>query len=275
MTFEDERGYLIVASNNNIVNYVECARTLAKSIRLCMPSSKICLLTDSILDDDLFDYVREFPYGDQSADNEWKLNNDWQVFHSTPFRQTIKLEADMLVTTDISHWWTMLEHKDVVIALGCRDYKNNKSSERYYRKLFDLNKLPDVYNAITYWRYSKLSMQFFELVKLIFENWDDYKTLLKGAFNEVATTDVVYAMVAVILGVDKVTLPGVVSYPSIIHMKKHINKLSSDEWHKQLVWELSHDFRINTISQRYPFHYNQKEFATTIGLEYDILLGSD
>lgn len=276
MKIEDERGYLVVASNNNATDYIECARTLAKSIRLSMPDSKICLLTDVMLEDKLFDYIKIFPFGDQSSDTEWKLNNDWQIFYASPFRETIKIEADMLITTDISHWWTMLEHRDVVITLGCRDYKNNKSRERYYRKIFDINGLPDVYNAITYWRYSKLSMQFFKLVKDIFENWETYKIILKGASKENATTDVVYAMAAVIIGVENVTLPESVSYPSLIHMKKHIIGISTSEWDNQLIWELNkNDFRINTISQRYPFHYNNKEFAKKIGLEYDKLLGSD
>lgn len=276
MNIEDERGYLIVASNNSITDYIECARTLAKSIRLCMPNSKICLLTNDIIEDELFDYVKTFPYGDQSSDDTWKLNNDWQIFHASPFRQTIKIEADMLITTDISHWWTMLEHRDVVITLGCRDYKNKKSNERYYRKIFDMNGLPDVYNAITYWRYSRLSTQFFQLVKDIFDNWEVYKTTLIGAVNEEATTDVVYAIASVIIGVENVTLPKSVSYPSLIHMKKHIIGISSNEWDNQLIWELTKDdFRINTISQRYPFHYNNKEFAKKIGLEYDKLLGSN
>ena len=175
MNIEDETGYLIVASNNNTIDYIQCARVLAKSIKLNMPSAKVCLLTDNIIEDNIFDYVKKFPHGDIST-SEWKLNNDWQIFEASPFRETIKLEADMIVTNDISHWWTMLRHRDVVISTGCRDFKNNISENRYYRKIFDLNNLPDVYNAITYWRLSKQARDFFNLVRNIFEYWEDYKT---------------------------------------------------------------------------------------------------
>jgi|APSaa5957512576_1039674.scaffolds.fasta_scaffold09586_3 hypothetical protein len=274
MNITDEKGYLIVASNNSTVDYIQCARVLAKSIKLFMPGAKVCLLTDDAsIEHDIFDYVNVFPYGDVS-DTEWKLNNDWQVFDASPFRETIKIEADMIVTSDIGHWWTMLRHRDVVITMGCRNFKNEISYNRYYRKIFDINCLPDVYNAITYWRLSKVAKEFFGLVRNIFENWDGYKLLLIGGTNEAATTDVVYAMAAVILGVEKVTLPKT-TYPSLIHMKSRINNITDADWTNQLVWEISnHDFRINTVSQQYPVHYHNKDFAKTIEPIYDKLLGS-
>ena len=274
MNITDEKGYLIVASNNSTVDYIQCARVLAKSIKLFMPGAKVCLLTDDAsIGHYIFDYVNVFPYGDVS-DTEWKLNNDWQVFDASPFRETIKIEADMIVTSDIGHWWTMLRHRDVVITMGCRNFKNEISYNRYYRKIFDINCLPDVYNAITYWRLSKVAKEFFGLVRNIFENWDGYKLLLIGGTNEAATTDVVYAMAAVILGVEKVTLPKT-TYPSLIHMKSRINNITDADWTNQLVWEISnHDFRINTVSQQYPVHYHNKDFAKTIEPIYDKLLGS-
>ena len=271
MKIEEERGYLIVASNNSSTDYIQCARVLAKSIKYHMPDAKVCLLTDTQIEDPIFDYIKTFPFGDSKT--EWKLDNDWQVFWGSPFRETIKLEADMLITTDISHWWTMLEHRDVVISTGCRDFKNNISYNRYYRKIFDLNSLPDVYNAITYWRISRTAQEFFELARNIFTQWDEYKKLLVGSFNEIATTDVVYALTAVIMGVERVTLANT-TYPTLIHMKPSINNIASEDWRKQLVWEIDKgEVRINTISQRYPFHYYIKEFAQEVEPIYDKLLG--
>jgi hypothetical protein len=74
----------------------------------------------------------------------------------------------------------------------------NEAESRYYRKIFDANHLPDVYNAITYWRLSKTAKEFFDLVKQIFEQWDSYKKILKFP-DDVATTDVVYAVAAQLL----------------------------------------------------------------------------
>jgi len=136
----DEQGYVIVAVNSDTVNYLDCARTLAKTIRYWDPSARICLVTDSPDTDPLYDHYR------QITPNANPYANDAQLFRLTPFRETIKLEADMFVVSPIAHWWTQFRHRDVVISTGCRDWQDNVSTARHYRRVFDVNNLPDVYN---------------------------------------------------------------------------------------------------------------------------------
>jgi hypothetical protein len=163
----------------------------------------------------------------------------------------------MMVAGPVDHWWSLFENRDVVISQGCRDFYDNVSSNRYHRKLFDTNNLPDVYNAITYWRVSKTATDFFKLVKKIFANWESYKTLLK--FPEaVPSTDVVYAMAAQIMGPETVTLPPGMG-PQIVHMKKGINPIVSDQWTNELTWEIN-PLRVNTVAQWGFFHYNVKDW---------------
>jgi hypothetical protein len=203
----------------------------------------------------VFDHVIPLPHGDQGG-----FANDWQCFQASPYRQTIKLEADMVCASAIDHWWRMFEHRDLVISQGCRDYYDRPSTNRRYRKLFDDNNLPDVYNAITYWRLSTTAQEFFKLTRSIFENWDQFKTLLKFP-DDTATTDVVYAMAAVILGLDKVTLPLGVG-PTIVHMKRHIISTKSEEWTRELVWENTNPgLRINTVAQQGLVHYHNKQWS--------------
>ena len=234
----DERGYLIVADNTKSVDYVDCALALARSIKIHTPHAKICLVTSNDISDGVFDYIIPLPFGDQAPDSDWKLKNDWQIFSASPFRETIKIEADMIIPQSIEHWWTMFEHRDVVITTGARNYLNNKTDSRHYRKIFDMNDLPDVYNAITYWRLSETAQQFFTLVKNIFNNWDSVSKTLKGGDTDSGTTDVVYAIAAKIMGVENVTLPNS-SYPTLIHMKGHINYLMEEDWTKEMTWELN------------------------------------
>jgi hypothetical protein len=270
---EAERGYLIVAENTSNTDYISCARALACSIKTHTPDAKICLVTSSEVNDPVFDFVRSLPFGDQAPESSWKLVNDWQVFYASPFRQTIKLEADMIVPHSIDHWWTMLEKKDVVVCTTARDYQNQITGVRRYRKIFDANQLPDMYNAITYWRLSEGAQQFFNLVRYLFENWNEVRKNLKYGEEDPGTTDVVYAMAAKILGEENFTLLGT-SYPSLIHMKQHINPLQQADWTKEYVWELDgSNIRINTVDQQYPFHYNNKDFAKVLNEHYDKLLG--
>ena len=259
MPILSEQGYLIPAINTGTVDYVSCAVRLAKSIKHWHPQAQICLLTDKEYHHEVFDYVKLLPHGDQDKNSNWKLSNDWQCFSASPFRQTIKLEADMICASHIDHWWTLFENRDLVISVGCRDFYDQPAKSRYYRKLFDTNKLPDVYNAITYWRLSTFAQEFFSLVKQIFVEWDYYQTLLKFP-DDRPTTDVVYAVATQILGVENCTLP-VGLGPTIVHMKKNIIPTYNDEWSKQLVWEHTDPgLRIQTIAQWGLVHYHIKDW---------------
>jgi hypothetical protein len=233
-----EQGYLIPAIGDQ---YVECAHRLRDSILRFHPNANVTIATVDML-----------PYSDQGG---W--NNDWQMFYVSPYRQTIKLEADMLCASPFDHWWTMFEHRDVVISQGARDFYGNLSQSRAYRKTFDVNDLPDVYNAITYWRLSATAKDFFQLVRTIFENWNEYKKILKFP-EDTASTDLVYAIAAKIIGIENVTLPPGQG-PTIVHMKQHINKLQSSDWTQELVWE-HNPLRINTVAQQGMFHYHIKDW---------------
>lgn len=246
---------MIVAINSSAVDYVDCARRLAQSLKHWHPDARVCLITNESTQDPLFDHVRLIV--DIDINNPYA--NDWQVFRLTPFRETIKLEADMLVTSDISHWWTMCRHRDVLISIGCKNWRDKPSNNRSYRKVFDENRLPDVYNAVTYWRLSTTAKEFFSWVREIFSHWEQYKTLLRFP-DDVPSTDLVYAMAAQIMGPESVTLP-FATYPRIVHMKQHHADTISTNWSRELVWEYyDMELRINTIAQWGAFHYHIKDW---------------
>jgi len=250
----EEQGYIIPAWNIGKTDYVDCARALAKTLLQHNPAARICLLTNEphAADPNLFAYTHVVT--DIDTANPWA--NDWQVFKQTPFRETIKLEADMLIASPVSHWWQLFRHRDVVISTGCRNWRGDISTVRHYRRVFDQNHLPDVYNAITYWRLSPTAKEFFDLVRDIFANWEHVRTLIKFA-PAVADTDLVYAMAAQIMGEHRVTMP-FVTYPQIVHMKPH-HAGTTDQWTHELTWE--HDpLRINTHAQWGAFHYHIKEW---------------
>ena len=251
MPVQAERGYLIVAQNSDLIDYVACAVQLARSIRQFHPDVKIALLTDSTDKSDVFDYHVTFTH--PLSNNPYA--NDWQVFGASPFRQTIKLEADMVIASEIDHWWDMLQHRDVVISTGARDFYDQPAISRCYRKVFDANNLPDVYNAITYWRLSQTAQEFFQLVRRIFEHWAEYRTLLKFP-DETPSTDLVYAMATQIMGPELVTMP-FAAYPRIVHMKRHMIPTQSQDWTQELTWE-SNPLRINTVAQWGAVHYHVK-----------------
>lgn len=265
-----DKGYLIVANQSPGVDYLCCARVLAKSIKLFHPTADITLLSLDDETDPIFDRVIKPPH---PVINDNPYSYDWQCYQVSPYHETIKLEADMVITQPIDHWWTMLRKREMVVSMGCYDFRGRLATSRHYRGIFDANGLPDAYNAITYWRVSQLAQDFFRLCSFLFAAWPQVAATLRFADSDTGSTDLVYAVACQILGVEKTTLP--TSYPKIVHMKQAINGLQTQDWTKELVWEVTpNDFRINTIVQGHPVHYHVKGFAKVLEPIYDKFLES-
>jgi hypothetical protein len=264
-----DKGIVVLAQNTEFVDYVKCAEMLAYSIKQHMPDTKVSLITDDVDNSKYFDNVIALPYGDQDKDGTWKLINDWQVYEASPYEYTIKLEADMFLTKSIDPWWDVLKHRDLVVSSTIRNFKQEISTERFYRRFIDENKLPDCYNAITYFKKSDTAEQFFKLVRHIFENWNEFRATLKCNTTEPATTDWVYALAAHIIGKEKVLMPEFTEM-SMVHMKQFINSLPTDNWTDTLIYEiLPHTLRINTYPQLYPLHYHVKNFCDKLEKAYE------
>ena len=247
------RGFVIMAQNTEKTDYVKCAEALELSIKRVMPDANVTIITTNML-----------PYGDQASDSDWKLINDWQVYEASPYDDTIKLEADMFLPRSIEHWFDIMSINDVTLCTKIRNYKGEISKVRVYRKFIDDNNLPDIYNAITYFKKSETAEQFFGIVRDVFENWEDYKAILKCNPTEEATTDWVYAIASHIIGVEKTTLPNF-NELSMTHMKQFVSGTPTEDWTDTLVYELLPNvLRVHTYSQEYPFHYHSKSFSDKI-----------
>ncbi len=267
--YKAQQGFFTIAQNTAEVDYLRLAYLQALSIKITMPGSLYAVAVDkntleSVTEEHrkVFDYVITID-NDEAANDDWKLRNEWQAFFLTPFKETIKLESDIVFTRSIDHWWHTFRFKNIVLSQGCRDYRGNLSSDRTYRKLFDDNELPDVYNGLMYFRYSPEAAEFFWYARLIFQNWAEVKDTLIKCYDNEPTTDVVYAIAAKIVGAEACTIPGV-DFINFTHMKPAINKFSNVvDWNNLVVHEVDAPMiRINNINQYHPLHYQNKEWVT-------------
>lgn len=264
----NNRGYVIVATGDT--KYVTCANTLIRSIHRVMPDAKVSIITDNIIEyNNLYDHIIKV---DSIVDTtDWRLADDSLVYHHSPYEYTIKLESDIYLPRSIDYWWDILKDRDLNISTTIRDFRGDISTNDYYRQTFVKSGLPQVYNAITYFKKSETAERFYSLVADIFTNWQEYSELLVYSTEDRATTDVAYAIAAKIIGVESCTLPTFLEF-GMVHMKKQINNLITERWSDELVYEIHRDtVRINTYPQLYPIHYYNKEFANTIDQE----LGDD
>jgi hypothetical protein len=265
---QEQQGFLTIAQNNADTDYLRLAYLQAMSIKLTMPTEKYAVLVDEQTMKEVtskhrqvFDYVILIE-NDVAKNEEWKLSNEWQVGDLTPFKETIKVESDILFTRSISHWWNAFRLRDVVLSTGCKDYQQNAATSRKYRRVFDDNQLPDTYNGLMYFRFTKTALTFFKVARMIFENWDTVSNTLKNCRDPHPTTDVVYALTAKLLGVEQCTLP-TADFINFVHMKPAINQWPEKPWHEVVLHELDLPvLRIGNVNQYHPVHYQSKEWVT-------------
>lgn len=264
-----QRGFMSIAQNTKNTDYLRLAYVQAMSIKLVMPQSLYAIAVDKPTlelitrqHQKVFDYIVTID-DDYAVNESWKLSNEWQLFYLTPFKETIKLESDILFTRDIYHWWDAFRLKNIVLSTGCRDYLQNISNSRNYRRVFDDNQLPDVYNGLMYFRYTQESTDFFKYAEQIFCNWDKVRdAVLLKCRDENPTTDIVYAIAAKLLGVEKCTLPSL-DWINFVHMKPAINNWPETPWNELVMHEIELPMiRVNNVNQYHPFHYYEKDWIT-------------
>ena len=260
--FASARGYLTFAINGEH-DYVQIAYLQALSIKNTQKINNYAVVVKS-LDDvkdeyrSVFDHIIVLP-----PTINGKFSHEYHAWALTPFRETVKVEADILFTTNVDHWWDCYQTNDIVVCNRVLTYWGETYTDRSQRILFDENLLPDVYSGWVYFRYSKESMQFFQLLRSIYENWawfrDDY---LKNCRYEYPVTDEVYAIACSIFGEHKTTISN--SIPTFVHMKNLGQKLSVDKpWYNQLYFQKQKDsVSLGFYKQWAPLHYCNKSFIT-------------
>lgn len=268
---KEQQGFVTFAVNSEETDYLELAYLQALNIKATQKNNRYAVIVNEATHElvteqhrQVFDYVIQCrPIFDENA-----FNYEPQVWSLSPFKETIKLESDLLFTRSIDHWWSAFRLRDVCLSSGARDFTNIQSGVRKYRELFDNNNLPDVYNGLMYFRYSQLSRDFFATAVLIFRNWDSIKQELKKC-DEPATTDVVYAIAALLVGPDLVNMPSM-DFINFVHMKSGFNGWSDTRsWMDTVMHERDGDvMRINNLNQLSPVHYHDKAYATKELIEY-------
>lgn len=264
-----QQGFLTFAQNTD-VDYLRLAYVQAMSIKLTMPGSLYAVIVDDATAKQLTDAHRKvFDYviplsEDRAKDDSWKLANEWQAFNLSPFKETIKVESDILFTRSINHWWTAFRLRDVVLSVGCKDYQGNPAKSRRYRQVFDDNNLPDTYNGLMYFRYSQTAHNFFNLAKSVYEHWPFIRDhILKNCRDDHATTDLVYSIVANTIGIENCTLPSC-DFINFTHMKNSINQWpESTPWPELVISEFNLPMiRVNNVNQYHPLHYQDKSWIS-------------
>jgi len=261
-------GYVTIAQNTDSTNYLELAYLQALSIKVTQRKyTNYTVLVDERTRNDMQDkYLKVFDnvidlLQDDAKDHDWKLANEWQVGKLTPYKETVKIESDIILTTNIDHWWQIMQEREVCICTNIRDWEGKINNTMVYRKLFAENNLLNTYNGFSYFRFGKYSEMFWQYLHYVYQHWDIFRDrILKNCREDIVSTDVAYAVTAMLVGEEHCHLP--YTTPSFVHMKGAVNNWHSNlNWQDHLLAQFGNDgvLSFNTQKQMYPVHYFIKD----------------
>ena len=272
------RGYIVIAQNNDVTDYLEQAYALGLNLKLTqtvVSNLTVCVDTKTrklikAKHKKVFDKIVDIPWQDDAKDAEWKINNKWKYYYMSPYDETVILDTDMVFPTDVSYWWDIMSQKDVWATTKVRTYRGEIVTSNFYRKYFKANDLPNVYTAFFYFKKSDLASELFAMIEIIFQHWQRmfFKYMPKGK-PDWLSGDVAFALAMQILGIEaECTMENIDAVPTFTHMKSHIQNIQdgvSDTWTESIptYYRSYNDFKIGNFQQQYPFHYVEKDWMDT------------
>jgi hypothetical protein len=265
-------NFTMMAQNSDI-DYVRQAIACAMSIRYTNPDSKICLVTNDVVPDKyklVFNDIVSIPWEDSAHQSTWKIQNRWKSYHACPYESTIVLDTDMLVLSDISHWWDFLQTKDLYFVTKPITYRNELLTSVHYRKAFKNHNLPNIYTGFHYFKKTDTTHTFYKWLEVIMNNWELFHGQYAGGsyFQKFLSMDVSAAIAIKILDWERHVTYNSLSYPTFVHMKTHAQnwkKCFNERWQDYVGVYLTDDLEltIGNHKQSGIFHYTEDDFLTT------------
>lgn len=281
------KGFLTIAENNNIIDYVRLAYCLALSIKATqsdVTNLSVGVTPGTEIPDkykDVFDQVIELPWEDDAKHSHWKMENRWKIYHITPYDETLNVDSDMLFTTDVGEWWNILDKTSFSPTMNVRTYRNELVTDDFYRKVFVRNELPNIYTGLMFFKKDSKTKEIFELVEIIFKNWETfYYDFLDHERPGFVSADVVYGLATKILGMNDELLH-LEDVPTFTHMKSQVqnwNLVAENDINWMSIVPAfvtpNLEIKIAQYKQTLPFHYHVKKFMTDEIIEtYEKKLG--
>ena len=268
---KEQQGFVTFAVNTPEVNYGELAYLQCLNVKATQRENRYAVIVDANTYESFTDAQRNtFDHVIQiDVDRDNPFLAEPMVWSHTPFKETIKLESDLLFTRSIDHWWTAFRLHNVCLSTHAKTFTGSLlPGFSKYREVFESNQLPDVYNGLMYFRYTQEARDFFMCASRIFENWDIVSNDLIKC-NAKPSTDVVYAIAALIMGEEMVTMPSL-DFLNFVHMKSGVNGWSdARSWLETVMNERDGDMiRINNLNQYHPVHYHDKTYCTQELIKY-------
>jgi hypothetical protein len=175
----------------------------------------------------------------------------------------------MLFTQDIAEWWETFSRYPLVMTSRVVTHRGENIDNDIFRRCLTENKLPDVYSALMYFRWSDEAADVFTEFENVTFSWQAYweKFLEPVTRPSYFSTDVALSIALRLTDHEHdFVLPRNAS-PTFVHMKSalqnwNFNPLSKD-WQDHISSNLSnHEIKLGRFAPRVPIHYVEKSFLT-------------
>lgn len=258
-------GYLLITSKNDSIDYNRLAYALALSIKNTQKHGfdRVCLVTDDI--ESIKSYKSTWVFDDIK---EHQGHTGWDgrsyMDQLSPYEHTVCLDVDMLFLNDCSHWIEyLIANTELFVPNKVFTYRNELVTSDYYRKAFNLNKLPNLYSMYTFFKKeSDAVSQFFDLQRFIIKNPAEFTNIFLTNYKpKLIGTDEAFGLAAKILDLSMLDL----NFPKIVHMKGQTQNWPwpADEWTDHVGFYFNKSgLKIGNFQQKDLFHYVNKSLIT-------------
>lgn len=254
---EMDQGFMTFAQGEQ---YLQCAYLLALSVKLHCKHNNFTVVVDHATEQNITESMQSVFDNVIAIDSMQPFRNECLAWNLTPYKETIKLESDMLVTSSLDYMWSLCRTNDVAFTNSVANYRSETVDDSEYRSMWRENCLANVYNGFMYFRHSVDTMNFFKLSLDIFDNYSIFKDkLLKNCRHDKPDTDIVFSIAASLSNLNTQN-----RHLRFVHMKQHVNQFETPDWRDAVSYSLTDDniFIVNGYAQTLPFHYYEKDFCT-------------
>ena len=264
------KGFVVLAQNNQDVDYVKQAYALALSIKYTQKTyNSVSIITNDEVCDEyrtVFDNVIDIPWDDNASNSVWKVENRWKIYHASPYDETIVLDTDMLLLEDVTSWWEYCSAFDLKFCSRIKNYKLETIVDSVFRKAFDENNLPNPYVALHYFKKSVLAYEFYKVLEFVCNNWEwCYTKFAPKYYQSWLSLDLAAAIAIDLMGLNEQVLDNQ-SPLEFIHMKTPLQGWNVDpvSWRETLSYNFNNngELIVGNIKQTRLFHYVEKDFIT-------------
>jgi len=269
-------GYLIIVSKDKKEkhDYYAMAYLLALSIKRTQKRGydSVAVVVD---DKKYLDIFKALPVFDSVA--FWDEKDFWDgrsyMNDLSPWRYTVCLDTDMILTRDCSHWIDyFLDNTSLYVANKVLTYRNVPSTSTHYRETFVKNKLPMLYSAYTFFDNEQtITKSFFSLVQSITENPNEFKNyFLTEHTPMIVGTDEAFALAAKILDIED-DIAYDLDFPRFVHLKPMNQDIDSIITKTGLdlgyYTDKNNKIKVSVFSQIDILHYADKDIDVTQMIE--------